>query len=63
VHDDLVAVRVDPGRVGAQDHRHLLGRQPHPAQAEHVVVVERRGLELDRRPAVRDLRLGAVTDL
>ena len=52
VDDDLVAVRVDPGRVAAEDHRQLVGRQPDPAQRPQVVVVERTGPHLDDGPAV-----------
>ena len=37
--------------------------RPTPAEAEQVVVVERDGLDLDRRPAVGRLRLRPVTDL
>jgi hypothetical protein len=63
VDDDLVAVGVEPGRVGAEDHRHPLLGQADPLEAEEVVVVQRDRLHLDRRPAVGRLGLGPVTDL
>jgi len=55
VHDDLVTVGVDPGRVAAEDHRQPVGGQPDAAQRPHVVMVERGRLDGDRGPAGRRL--------
>jgi hypothetical protein len=63
VHDHLVAVGVDAGRVAAEDHRQRLLGQPDAAQRPQVVVVERRRAHVDRRPAVRRLGVGPLADL
>ena len=60
VHDDLVAVLVDAGRVAAEDHRQRLLAQPDAAQRPEVVVVEAGGPHRHRGPAVRGLGSGAL---
>jgi len=55
VHDDLVAVLVEPGGVTAQDHRQPVGGQSHAAQRPHVMVVQRRRLDRNGGPAGRRL--------
>ena len=62
VHDDLVAVLVEPGRVAAENHRQSLVLEPHPAQRPQVVVVEACRLDGDRRPAVGGHRVGSLAD-
>ena len=60
VDEHLVAVLVEAGGVAAEDHRQRLLAQPDTAQRPEVVVVERRRLHLDRRPAVGDLGVGPL---
>ena len=62
VHDDLVAVLVDPGGVAAEDHRQRLLAQPDPAQRPQVVVVQRGRLDLDRGPPVGHVGIGTLPD-
>ncbi len=50
--DDLTPLVRGARGVRAQDHRHALGRQPHPAQRPQVVVVERGGLHPHAYPAL-----------
>src|SRR5690606_34910252 len=42
----------DPHGVRAEDHRQLVCGDPHPAQGPQVVVVEARGAQPDRGPAL-----------
>jgi len=63
VHDDLVAVLVDPGRVATEDHRQLVLLQPHPAQAEQIMMVERGRPHADHGPALRHLGVGPLPQL
>jgi hypothetical protein len=63
VHDHLVAVGVDTRRVAAEDHRQAVLRQAHAAQRPQVVVVERGGLDVDHRPAVRRFGIGPLAHL
>jgi len=50
VHDDFVAVLVDAGCVTAEDHRQLIGTQPHSAKRPQVMVVEGGRLDRHSRP-------------
>ena len=63
VDDDLVAVRVHPGRVAAEHDRQAVRGDAHPAQRPHVMVVERRRLDPYRHPAVRRRRVGPLAQL
>ncbi len=60
VDDHIFTVRAHSGRVTAQNHRQPVRGQPYAAQAEQVVMVERRGPDSHRGPAVRDGRFRAL---
>ena len=51
-----------PGAVAAEDHREPVRREADATQRPHVVVVERRGAQVDDGPARSGLRVGAVPD-
>ena len=64
VHDDFIAILVDPRRVAAEHHRQLLLGESDPAQRPQVVVIERGRLHGDgghpwRAQALADLRTRA----
>ena len=63
VDDDLVAVLVEPGGVAAEDHRQRILAKPDAPQRPQVVVIQRRGADLDRRPALGDRRLRPLAHL
>ena len=63
VHHDLVAVLVDPGRVAAEHHGQPVRGDAHPAQAPHVMVVERGGPHRDRGPAGLRYRFRVLAEL
>jgi hypothetical protein len=62
VDDHLVAVLVQAGGVAAEDDGQPILADAHALQRPQVMVVERGGLDGDRRPAVGDGRLGVLTE-
>jgi hypothetical protein len=63
VHDDLVAVLVEPGGVAAENHWQRVRPQPDAPQRPQIVVIQRRGADLDGRPPVGNRRLGPLAHL
>jgi hypothetical protein len=57
MNEDLIAICVNACSVTAKNHRQLLRPKPDTFEAPEIVMVERRGSELDQHPTVGNLRL------
>src|SRR5438876_712254 len=62
VDDAVATVLVDAGSVATEHHRQPVLGDPDTLERPEVVMVERRRPDLDRRPALRRLRLGTIAE-
>ena len=61
VDDDVVAVGIDAGGVGSEDHGQPIRRQAHTSKRPQIMVVRGAGADGDDSPAFRWVRLGPIS--